>query len=201
MDSGGEMDAMSDAEFMSKVDEEEGVDNAQGNGFDLQGFDDVWACDDAPLQEAEYLRGPNPKRARPAFCDYSTKAAERSALRSKFNEADALILQEHEDTLSQAPSKVPGTFGRRNRDKGSTLPAYHKKVSHELDSDDELMMKMREKGYSDRQIADKLVKDGRTRYDPKSIATRIGRIRVAQTEHIDYLLKEGYKEWRLEDVS
>jgi hypothetical protein len=98
-------------------------------------------------------------------------------------------------------SRIPGTFGRRNREKGSTLPAYHKKVSHELDSDDELMLDMKEKGYSDRQIADKLSKDGRARYDMKSISTRIMRIRGAQAEHMDYLLKEGYMEWSMDDVS
>lgn len=50
------------------------------------------------------------------------------------------------EILCTASSRVPGSFGRVNRDKGSTLPAYHKKVSHELDSDDELIMAMREKG-------------------------------------------------------
>ena len=96
---------------------------------------------------------------------------------------------------------VLGTFGRRNRLKGETLPAYHKRVSHELDSDDELMMDMREKGFSDRQIADKLASDGRVRYDQKSISTRIMRIRLAQAENVEFLLKEGYKEWEFEDVS
>ena len=62
-------------------------------------------------------------------------------------------------------------------------------------------MKMREKGYSDRQIADKLAKDGRVRYDPKSISTRIMRIKLAQAINVDEQLKEGYKEWEFEDVS
>lgn len=62
------------------------------------------------------------------------------------------------------------------------------------------MLEMREKGYSDRQIAEKLVKDGRVRYDQKSISTRIMRIRLAQAENVDYLLQEGIKEWKLEDV-
>lgn len=61
-------------------------------------------------------------------------------------------------------------------------------------------MLMREKGFSDRQIADKLAKDGRMRYDQKSISTRIMRIRLAQAENVDFLLREGYKEWKFEDV-
>ena len=74
-------------------------------------------------------------------------------------------------------------------------------MSAQLDSDDELMLEMREKGYSDRQIAEKLAKDGRVRYDQKSISTRIMRIRLAQAENVDFLLQEGYKEWEFEDVS
>lgn len=60
---------------------------------------------------------------------------------------------------------------------------------------------MREKGYSDRQIAEKLAEDGRVRYDQKSISTRIMRIRLAQAENFDLLLQEGYKEWEMEDVN
>ncbi|KAF3049751.1 hypothetical protein E8E11_005365 [Didymella keratinophila] len=96
-------------------------------------------------------------------------------------------------------SRVFGTFGRRGREKGECLPAYHKRVSATLDSDDELMLDMREKGYSDRQIAEKLAKDGRVRYDQKSISTRIMRIRLAQAENFDFLLQEGYKEWEFAD--
>lgn len=74
-------------------------------------------------------------------------------------------------------------------------------MSAQLDSDDDLMLEMREKGYTDRQIAEKLAKDGRVRYDQKSISTRIMRIRLAQAENVDFLLQEGYKEWEFEDVS
>lgn len=63
------------------------------------------------------------------------------------------------------------------------------------------MLDMRERGYSDRQIADKLANDGRVRYDQKSISTRIMRIRLAQAENFDFLLSEGYKEWEFEDAS
>jgi hypothetical protein len=117
------------------------------------------------------------------------------------DDADPFILDENNDLTNKQSSRTPGTFGRRDRRKGETLPAYHKRVSHELDSDDELMIEMREKGYSDRQIADKLARDGRVRYDQKSISTRIMRLRLAQADHVDYLLREGYKTWEFEDVS
>lgn len=77
----------------------------------------------------------------------------------------------------------------------------HKRISDELDSDDELIMQMREKGFRDRQIAQRLQNEGRVRYDEKSISTRITRIRQAKAEKIDFLLKEGYKEWEYEEVS
>ncbi len=74
-------------------------------------------------------------------------------------------------------------------------------MSHELDSDDELILSLRERGHSDKQIADKLATDGRVRYDAKSISTRIMRIRLAQAERVEFLIREGYREWEFEDVS
>lgn len=122
-------------------------------------------------------------------------------MRSKEDNAESFILEEDLHLVVPSPSRIPGTFGRKDRKQGESLPAYHKRVSHELDSDDELMMSMREKGFSDRQIADKLDTDGRVSYDVKSISTRIMRIRLAQAANVDFLIKEGYKEWKFEDVS
>lgn len=131
----------------------------------------------------------------------TTRRTRRSVGGNEDDPSDDFILEDDTPYLQTKPtSRVPGTFGRRGHRKGDTLPAYHKRVSHELDSDDELMMEMREKGYSDRQIADKLAKEGRVRYDQKSISTRIMRIRLAQAGNVDFLLKEGYKEWEFEDV-
>lgn len=134
------------------------------------------------------------------------KDSMRSGRRVMFNQEDDFLMLESDDEDKQqkavrTTSRVPGTFGRRNREKGSTLPAYHKKVTADLDSDDEMMLEMREQGYSDRQIADRLAKEGRVRYDMKSIATRVYRIKDAQSKHVDYLLKEGYVEWKMDDVS
>ena len=100
----------------------------------------------------------------------------------------------------KATSRKAGSFGRHNREKGSTLPAYHKKVTHELDSDDELIVGMRDKGYSDKQISERLKKENRVRYDAKSISTRVQRIKVIQSERSDFELENGMKEWTMEDV-
>jgi hypothetical protein len=145
--------------------------------------------------------GQKRKRVKSGVPATNTRALQRSAMRTQADNAEGFILEEDNALIFKPSSRVPGTFGRRNRKKGENLPAYHKRVSHELDSDDELIMEMREKAFSDRQIADKLAKDGRVRYDQKSISTRIMRIRLAQANNVDFLLREGYKEWKFDDVS
>lgn len=127
-------------------------------------------------------------------------APPRSIIREGSHDGDALNLENGEELGSKRSSRVPGTWGRAGRRKGETLPAYSKRVSHELDSDDELMMNMRDKGYSDKAIAEKLKADGRARYEAKSISTRVMRILEAQASNVDFLLKEGYKEWDFEEV-
>ncbi|KAF2865874.1 hypothetical protein BDV95DRAFT_240490 [Massariosphaeria phaeospora] len=172
--------------------------------FTLEGYNDLNSDtdkdgEDDPDFDDGHRQGPKRKRAQPAFYNRTVIAAERGALRTQVKESEILILDEGDEFTSRSTSRVPGTFGRRSHGKGDTLAAYHKKVSAELDSDDELMLNMREKGFSDRQIADKLARDGRVRYDPKSIATRIGRVRQAQAAHVDWQLQEGYKEWEYQE--
>lgn len=115
-------------------------------------------------------------------------------------EDDSTFIIDDISAVKAPPVRHDGLFGR-GQAKGETLAAYDKPVSHILDEDDQLMMDMREKGFSDRQIAQKFRKDGRNCYEYKSIGTRISRIKMAQAENVDFLLKEGYKEWMLEDVS
>lgn len=87
-------------------------------------------------------------------------------------------------------------------EKGRTSAAKdHKRVTADLDSDDELILEMREKGFSDREISERLTKEGRTHYDTKSISTRIMRIRLAKAEQFDRLLEDGIVEWQFDDVS
>ncbi|KAF1947960.1 hypothetical protein EJ02DRAFT_364466, partial [Clathrospora elynae] len=195
-------------EFME--DAVEAPDDRDDDDFKLDGFEDLGIPEDDDEDDEEDANGIDPeyddtttghkrKRARPGFMTKNAQSLQRSVKRIDADNAEAFILDEDNDFLNKKSSRVPGTFGRRNRRKGESLPAYHKRVSHELNSDDDLMMNMREKGFSDRQIADKLAKDGRVRYDQKSISTRIMRIRLAQAENVDFLLREGYKEWEFED--
>jgi hypothetical protein len=188
------------------------ADNSQpeDNDFKLDGYDDLGIVeendedeDDEKPQDSdpEYDHNVTGQKRKRVQSVPNASILQPSAVRTQADNTEAFILDEDTGFDTKPSSRVPGTFGRRNRKKGDTLPAYHKRVSHELDSDDEMMMEMRDKGFSDRQIADKLAKEGRVRYDQKSISTRIMRIRLAQADNVDFLLKEGYKEWEFEDVS
>ncbi|KAF1837314.1 hypothetical protein BDW02DRAFT_491582 [Decorospora gaudefroyi] len=191
-----------DEEFIE--DAAEAPDDPDDDDFKLEGFDDLGIPEDDVEDELddcepEYDDNTTGKKRKRRTGLFKNKSLQRSVLHNQTENNEAFILDEDNDFIAKQSSRVPGTFGRRNRRKGETLPAYHKRVSHELDSDDELMMQMREKGFSDRQIADKLARDGRVRYDQKSISTRIMRIRLAQADNVDFLLREGYKEWEYED--
>ncbi|KAL6705804.1 hypothetical protein ACN47E_006442 [Coniothyrium glycines] len=203
-------DGGDEADYMNNGDAPGEPEDEDDDDFRLDDFDDsrlptngVQSDDEADkdYDNEDDAKGGSKKgkRARvtpgPAKC----RPGPRPKLRADVDNGEPFILNEDTEFLNKPSSRVPGTFGRRNRRKGESLPAYHKRVSHELDSDDELIMQMREKGFSDRQIADKLAKDGRVRYDQKSISTRIMRIRLAQADNVDFLLKEGYKEWEFED--
>lgn len=87
-----------------------------------------------------------PTKVQPARFHHATLAAERSAQRATANDSINYELIDNATTTYTTPSRTSGSFGKTNREKGSTLAAYHKKVSHELDSGDELMMAMRDKG-------------------------------------------------------
>ncbi|KAF9697104.1 hypothetical protein EKO04_005041 [Ascochyta lentis] len=179
--------------------------NGQDEDFKLDSYDnlglDVDEDDDDDTGDYDdRIVGKKRKRAGAAASKNDSSHSEQTNARIKAEGGETFILDESTSQVAEKQSsRVIGTFGRRDRQKGENLAAYHKKVSAQLDSDDELMLQMREKGYSDRQIAEKLAKDGRVRYDQKSISTRIMRIRLAQAENVDFLLREGYKEWEFED--
>lgn len=54
--------------------------------------------------------------------------------------------------------------------------------------------------FSDKQVAARLLKEGRVKYDSKSVSTRIQRIKAVQAQRADFELENGIIEWKLEDV-
>ncbi|KAF3036193.1 hypothetical protein E8E12_006341 [Didymella heteroderae] len=169
--------------------------------FDNEGLEVDEDDDDGTGDNEDHATiGKKRKRVCIAISEADLNHSKITDARIKAEGGESFLLDDETNMLGHHKiCRVFGTFGRRVREKGESLPAYHKQVSATLDSDDELMLDMREKGYSDRQIAEKLAKDGRVRYDQKSISTRIMRIRLAQAENFDFFLQEGYKEWEFED--
>lgn len=79
-------------------------------------------------------------------------------------------------------------------------PALAKKVTADLDSDDELIVRMKNAKYLEKDIAQRLINEGRTKYNAKTIGTRYARIRKKLEERNDQLLDEELTDWHEGDV-
>lgn len=80
-------------------------------------------------------------------------------------------------------------------------PAVAKKVTAELDSDDELIFNMKNAKYLEKDIAKRLADEGRTVYNPKTIGTRWARLKKAKQAQQDKFLDEDLTDWHDGDVS
>lgn len=79
-------------------------------------------------------------------------------------------------------------------------PALAKKVTADLDSDDELIVRMKEARYLEKDIAQALIDQGRTAYNPKTIGTRWRRLKQALAKRHDALLDADLTDWHEGDV-
>lgn len=80
-------------------------------------------------------------------------------------------------------------------------PAVAKKVTADLDSDDELIVSMKHAKYLEKDIAKRLEDEGRTKYNSKTIGTRWARIKKKLQEKNDTLLDAELTDWHDGDVS
>lgn len=78
--------------------------------------------------------------------------------------------------------------------------ATHKDVSHILDSDDEIIFTMKREGIKDAAIVERLIEEGRTKYEAKSIATRFSRIEKKIEEHEEQIMEEEFSDFHEEEV-
>ena len=76
-----------------------------------------------------------------------------------------------------------------------------KRVLPELDSDDEMLVSLKEQGLRDNVIAARFREEGRIAYEPKSISTRYGRIKRTQQQQETEALDEQETDWHVGDVS
>ncbi|KAK5097981.1 hypothetical protein LTS08_006736 [Lithohypha guttulata] len=74
-------------------------------------------------------------------------------------------------------------------------PALAKKVTAELDSDDKLIVRMKNAKYLEKDIAQKLVDEGRIKYNAKTIGTRYARLKKKLEEKQDELLDADLSDW------
>lgn len=99
----------------------------------------------------------------------------------------------------QTPAAKVSELPKKSRIAGGR-PAVPKKVSWDLDSDDELIVKMKQERYTDVDIANHLKSTGRVRYHHKTINSRYARILKAIDAHEEHRLDIGETFWRAGDV-
>lgn len=80
-------------------------------------------------------------------------------------------------------------------------PALAKKVVADMDSDDELIVQMKQTKHTEKEISDRLKAEGRTVYHSKTIGTRWARLKRVLQERNDELLDAELTDWHEGDVS
>lgn len=106
-----------------------------------------------------------------------------------------MVWADSDDDEYAGPSRGPG--GARVRGGRAALP---KPISADLDSEDEIILHMKEDGFTDQQVVDKLKEENRIRYDRKSIASRYIRIQAALAAKQDERLEAEETDWHEGEV-
>lgn len=76
-----------------------------------------------------------------------------------------------------------------------------KKVVADMDSDDELIVNLKMAKRTEKEIAARLVSEGRVAYNPKTIGTRWARMKKVMAKHNDDLMDADLTDWHEGDVS
>lgn len=101
---------------------------------------------------------------------------------------------------ASSSKRVSGSAYKKLKVEGGR-PAVAKKVTPQLDSDDELIVRMKNAKYLEKDIAERLEKEGRIKYHPKTIGTRWARIKKVMQREQDQMLDEELTDWHDGDVS
>lgn len=75
-----------------------------------------------------------------------------------------------------------------------------KKIEANYDSDDGRIIELKQLGYSDEYVSNKLIEEGRIRYVPKTIGSRYLRLRKALEEAEDNKLDDELTDWHVGEV-
>ena len=114
----------------------------------------------------------------------------------------SFTLIDHADWLQPKLAETRPNTGRtsRNMFSNSGRAAISRRITADLNPDDQIIVEMKRKKNTDKEIADFLKSAGRIAYHPKTISTRWRRIRTALAKAKDAELDKGIKNWLLEDV-
>ncbi|KAG9991680.1 FAD/NAD(P)-binding domain-containing protein, partial [Aureobasidium melanogenum] len=80
--------------------------------------------------------------------------------------------------------------------KGGHAPSF-KPITVDLDEEDQMIVDMKQQGYKDEDIRDRLIEKGFTCYEARSVACRWMRIRKKTQEYEEKLLDEELTDWHL----
>ncbi|KEQ67066.1 uncharacterized protein M437DRAFT_36266 [Aureobasidium melanogenum CBS 110374] len=94
------------------------------------------------------------------------------------------------------PAKRQKRFKMGTNIKGGHAPSF-KPITVDLDEEDQMIVDMKQQGYKDEDIRDRLIEKGFTCYEARSVACRWMRIRKKTQEYEEKLLDEELTDWHL----
>ncbi|GAB1732326.1 hypothetical protein NU195Hw_g3824t1 [Hortaea werneckii] len=113
---------------------------------------------------------------------------------------DSFIGTPQADNISRRRSPTPSAAGhkgpKRVRVQGGKA-AVPKRIVADYDSDDGRIITLKQQGYSDEYVAQKLTDEGRVRYVPKTVGSRWLRLRKALQEVEDDKLDDELSDWHV----
>lgn len=92
-------------------------------------------------------------------------------------------------------SNIPGL-----RVKGGKAPGP-KPIRADYDTDDGRIVELKQMGHTDEQVAARLIKEGRVRYNARTITHRYMRLRKALVEKEGEMLNDELTDWHVGEVS
>ncbi|KAI5272344.1 hypothetical protein E4T47_04440 [Aureobasidium subglaciale] len=96
------------------------------------------------------------------------------------------------------PTKRQKRLKRGTKVNGGVKPSF-KPITVDLDEEDQIIVDMKQQGYKDEVISERLALEGLTRYEPGSVACRWLRIRKKTREYEEKLLDEQLTDWHVEE--
>ena len=79
-------------------------------------------------------------------------------------------------------------------------PAISKRVVADYDSDDGRIVSLKQQGYTDEYVCQKMIQEGRMRYVAKTVSSRWLRLRRALQQVEDEMLDDELSDWHMGEV-